>query len=138
MDFLYANSELFIIGSIVLVVLASVMFLKPFLQKKGYLKADTLSDAQVILSVAKLVVSEIHFNSEKNKSRVMIMLESIDLAIAHIKGLMVTEDKDKLSQLSYDTVLESLTKLGIEVNEDESKAIKVAIEIGIDKIKIEQ
>ena len=138
MDFLLANSEFFIIGGLVLGVLASVMFLKPFLQKKGYIKKETLTDAQLILSVAQMIVNEMKFKDEQNKSRVVVMLESIDLAIAHIKGLMVTDNKDKLLELSYDTVLESLTKLGIQVNEDESKAIKIAIEIGIEKINIEQ
>lgn len=136
MEFILANSELFIILGVVLIFVLFALVVKPLLQRHGYIKKESLNDAQMILFISRLIVSEMNFTDEKVKQRTALIMETLELAMAHIKGLLETNDKERLIELSYQSTLKSLGQFDIEIDKHEEELIKGAINFALKDMKV--
>jgi len=134
LEFILANIDVLIILGLVVGVIVLGFGLIPYFKRKGYLNRDDARLTAQLLEIVKLIVSDLKFEDKKKKEDVLLIFEISQITVRYIEQTMTFEDNKMKKEVAYNTVLEILRELDIEITENRKKLIKISIEAAVNQL----
>lgn len=134
MDFLVNNKDLFITISLVLGILGLGLVGIPFLKRKGYIEKDDTEFTIQLLELMKLLIYELNLGNEKVKENTMIVFKIAEITVNYIDKNMDLNGQN-IEDVSYETAIELLEELDIEITEERKKMIKLGIKFAVNNLR---
>jgi hypothetical protein len=128
--------ELYIILGVVALVLSYAIFLRPLLQRKGYLKEDNVEFARQWLQVIRLIIGELKFNDVETRDKTLMIYDATMVAVNYIRYSINVKDIEELKELAYIAVVDALEELKIELDEKDMEIIKVSVDAALEHVKL--
>lgn len=126
MDYQY----LIILISVIAILSVSTFYVIPYLKSKTIITDENMVDAAHVINIAETLVKLINVDS-KLLNETTIIIESCKQALSYVSDIMNVTDLEQKRKITYDAVVETLTKLGISITETNKSLIKTGISLAL-------
>lgn len=124
-----------IIGILIgLIAVLIGMCLIPLLKNKGILNKESIDATLQVLEITNLILKNANIDSKK-KDDISTMVDITNIAVRYVEDAYRSEKGEFKKEVALNAVLESLKKLGLEINNDTIKIVDLAIESAVRVMK---